>query len=786
MKLINLLLILVFSTVAQAQITPAEQQFISGENYLLNPGFENGRTNWTESGTAVDTLESSVVRFGARSYKIVATAQTVNLSQIVTKYAAQSAGQQGLVSAWIKSTSTIAQVCAVVDSVDTNCVTIEANNTWKEYVIPFVMGLTNNGIRIKSASDSATTYIDQAFVGVMPATMMPEISQSQILSFSQYGASCTFSRTATGYADFANVTACDSTPKDISSNYSGTLALTDTDNASFTLNNMPIGHYEITANVAYFESDAAAEVGCFRISDGTLFGSGTCQLDDNTIATNGVAKWSFYLDIASSKTIRIQGTDLSPLVFTDAQNRRLSWNIKYYPPKSKIYSGDTIYPHAQLVGTVKYNSAVLLNMSGTPMANNSMTVSTTGDVLNICSDWSLGTGAGCVTGNKAMGVSFIAVNRGTYEVCTTYNGYNTGAAANSDATTVSARTFTLGTGAAILTFESNQWAFATNYGDRRSVHEYCQRIENPTAGRVNYAMIGSGGTYSYPALFNNQALFTTVKYYPPKDNPIIGTFEGIEKCADDYECSDTFSAKMTDTGVISDENLDWINGNCSLTGTSLRNCTFKTGIFTTAPNCQVVSVTCESSNCGNDSVISAVSSTTLSIAGYKNDNTALSRVPTHIMCQKTGSDYKPKTAKAATTNEMMYVPNVTRPKTCYYAFGGASATLASPTVCAASPCVEVYDSCSAGTAPTRSGTGDYFDLTFANGTWKANTYINCRCMAYRTTSIETNDCSFLFVTGDNTWMTNASGGAVFNLNTADRTGANRDGYMSIECTADAP
>jgi hypothetical protein len=125
-------------------------------------------------------------------------------------------------------------------------------------------------------------------------------------------------------------------------------------------------------------------------------------------------------------------------------------------------------------------------------------------------------------------------------------------------------------------------------------------------------------------------------------------------------------------------------------------------------------------------------------------------------------------------------------KTCYYAFGGASATLASPTVCAASPCVEVYDSCNAGTAPTRGGAGFYNDLTFANGTWKPGVLLDCQCRSYRTTSGDIDDCLEYFVTSDNTWSTNGSGGAVLNINSADRAAGNRDGYVRITCTADAP
>ena len=52
---------------------------------------------------------------------------------------------------------------------------------------------------------------------------------------------------------------------------------------------------------------------------------------------------------------------------------------------------------------------------------------------------------------------------------------------------------------------------------------------------------------------------------------------------------DMFSAKVSSADAVSDENLDWINGDCTNATAGTATCVFKTGIFTTTPNCQVVS-----------------------------------------------------------------------------------------------------------------------------------------------------------------------------------------------------
>jgi len=55
------------------------------------------------------------------------------------------------------------------------------------------------------------------------------------------------------------------------------------------------------------------------------------------------------------------------------------------------------------------------------------------------------------------------------------------------------------------------------------------------------------------------------------------------------DCENEFSAKVSSGGVVSDENVDWINS-IAITDTSLFTISFKTGAFTSAPNCNVTVV----------------------------------------------------------------------------------------------------------------------------------------------------------------------------------------------------
>lgn len=97
---------------------------------------------------------------------------------------------------------------------------------------------------------------------------------------------------------------------------------------------------------------------------------------------------------------------------------------------------------------------------------------------------------------------------------------------------------------------------------------------------------------------------------------------------------DNFSAKVSGTGVVSNENLDWISGNCSLSG-EVFTCTFNSGIFTVAPTCSFAASTGSSvGQAQYDSTSSLVNIYTYSVTG-----TGMAG-PFSISCQKSGVDAK--------------------------------------------------------------------------------------------------------------------------------------------------
>jgi len=121
-----------------------------------------------------------------------------------------------------------------------------------------------------------------------------------------------------------------------------------------------------------------------------------------------------------------------------------------------------------------------------------------------------------------------------------------------------------------------------------------------------------------------------LEYYPPKSKIVTQLQE------ETVETANEFSARIApSTGIVSKENLDWINGNCSIVSSSW-HCPVVG--FTEIPNCQV---TTEASNNYVGAFLPAASSITNLVfrivdAGNGPPNTG---VGFNVICQKQGADY---------------------------------------------------------------------------------------------------------------------------------------------------
>lgn len=146
------------------------------ENLLVNAGFEHFvvTTAWTTGTSNVMTATTSSVNiYTGKQAGALTTNATVafSLSQDVTPNSGLASTQGEVTWAILVPVGvTDAQVCAVVNSVEQNCVTAVNSGVYREYSVPFIFGTAGQtaGIKLKTTatytSGAQTIYVDKARV----------------------------------------------------------------------------------------------------------------------------------------------------------------------------------------------------------------------------------------------------------------------------------------------------------------------------------------------------------------------------------------------------------------------------------------------------------------------------------------------------------------------------------------------------------------------------------------------------------------------------------------------
>jgi hypothetical protein len=161
-----------------------------------------------------------------------------------------------------------------------------------------------------------------------------------------------------------------------------------------------------------------------------------------------------------------------------------------------------------------------------------------------------------------------------------------------------------------------------------------------------------------------------------------------------------FSWQVSNTGVVSGENLDVVNANCTNANPSV--CTFNSSIFTVAPNCTVTSA----NTANNLAITTPVTSTSTTVTIQQNSSLVATQEAFSVHCQKSGVDYTNAIhpfivgSFAGYTNVPGYTGLI---DTFSVSYGTTNAT----TVCSASPCSYLDQIGAAVSSITRASTGVY-------------------------------------------------------------------------------
>lgn len=147
----------------------------------------------------------------------------------------------------------------------------------------------------------------------------------------------------------------------------------------------------------------------------------------------------------------------------------------------------------------------------------------------------------------------------------------------------------------------------------------------------------TGGATAHKWFVRNQyieELEISCYHYPAPQKVVAAKCDGLE-------CVNEFNANVSSTGVVTNENVDWINGSVAVTDTSLFTYTLTSGLFNVAPICNVDVVTSGTSVREGASIVSSSTTTVVVRTGYGGNSAFTKNANDHVItCHRAGSDYK--------------------------------------------------------------------------------------------------------------------------------------------------
>ena len=585
-------------------------------NLLMNPSFEHTTvyTGWTINGGTTSPFSNATVTEdttnqveGKKAISIAPSAALL-MTQDSTVNAANLTGLQGVASVKIKATGTTGlKVCPrnAGAAVTNLCVNVTADNTWKHISIPFILGVTSNGIGIATTATGGTVIIDDAFVGT--SAPFQDVSGAKLVGACTTTLGSDQTSTSATYAALSAATSIS-----VVTYGQGQAPSTNTTGCKFA--SIPAGDYTIIWDGEFGNQTTAARA-FFSISDGTnqstdeVGAIGSSGFGANTMT----ARISY--STAQSNITFVPVAKIQTGVAIIKANTKQTFKLYYFPPATKIYSqASQDYDWTQFTATSPNSSFTIASSECFKKRKGS-------DLLLRCK---------FTPSSSAASEARIALPDSLL---------------SSSSSIPSIQII----GQAELPFIGSA---GQSVGSSFGVY-----IE-PSVGYVTFGARSSAATGLSKLLANSMTSTTPISFYASIPisgwsdyGVIVGSFAGIEKCANDYECTDTFSAQVSATGVVSNENVDWINGNCSNPSASNYTCTFNTNLkdgtsgLSSAMNCVITRDQATAAAGYTDPrVTSTTTGLTISLPSPVSTNI---NQPFSIKCQKGSQDYKPKTAKVA-------------------------------------------------------------------------------------------------------------------------------------------
>jgi hypothetical protein len=118
----------------------------------------------------------------------------------------------------------------------------------------------------------------------------------------------------------------------------------------------------------------------------------------------------------------------------------------------------------------------------------------------------------------------------------------------------------------------------------------------------------------------------------------------------DLNPDNVYSAKVSAAGVVTEENTDWINGNCAISSTNRFQCNYVSGLTVQALNCFVVQSAGPQTTPFNQFVNNGESSSA-AVVYYTYASSVAEARAANLVCQKQGADYRSSKAYVASSSD---------------------------------------------------------------------------------------------------------------------------------------
>lgn len=427
---------LIFASKSHAALSPtdrAENPTVSNMLAERNPGFESGRQFWTASGGTVATVTSGANLLNGKvslTWDSNATGQTLRSALVPIPENLKG--------------NTIQASCAVKVPSGTSSTKMQVwdgTNVLAELTLPTLSKATESTLHliapnsgslairfISEASNEPLLAIDDCFLGKTPVLSIPK-GASYVGSFTYTGdPNCRWQVTSATFTNFPADSDCVTTVAD------GSVLAPLTAIPGFRLQNPKAGRYVVRALGHFRKTNTnAGNWDIFRLSDGTLNGSGQGLGADNLDTTVGFLTGTFtYTGTEGTRTIQIQAGTTAVSVAHEIYaegNGQLRFEVFFYPDEAsqKVVNIDTSgwFAEANIFSSgtnAEMGTSNLSTYSEILHSGLTLDLKTNSQPLQITCDNAVSTGSTCA-GTATLGVTANLPYAGKYEACFDFSHY---------------------------------------------------------------------------------------------------------------------------------------------------------------------------------------------------------------------------------------------------------------------------------------------------------------------------------------------------------------------------